>query len=120
MYKEGSFTFDMVPKDGPYKGFYDPSINWNGFKCPKFTYDQACRVLRDIVQINQADFIPGAIWGYSEREDFFFIAYPISRDYPYQDNLWIMKGEMIDNEGTPVKVYDIGSYGWSWILDDEE
>lgn len=116
---KGPITFDMIPIEGPYTGYYDPAVNWNGFLCPYFDKENSIRILKDTI-LNEGDNIPGSIWGYNEKDDFFFLAYPISDNYPFNDNLWIIKGQDIIFEGAPVRVYAIGSYGWCWVKGDLE
>lgn len=91
-----------IADEGPYEGFHNPQVNWNGFACPYLTKDGAAKLFAKI----QSD--PKNIIKFHEDRD----CYEIQFEQDESSDLWAGLDILVDGER--IHVYPIGYYCWTW------
>lgn len=110
-YKVGFFQLDN--EEQTYKGIFNPSEHWNGWKCPLFDYQTAKAIIDSQMTLDEC------IEHSCSRYD--FSEYPKGIIDKYEDGVQFFP--VVNFEG--VEYYAIGCMNWTWyevvienVLDD--
>ena len=110
---KAKFTLDMLPEG--YEGWTTGQL-WNGFATPSFDFETAKKILGDMVrEVLENNYEGVNKFEYDPKKDEFLI---YESNYP--DNVYRVPGEWVTLKkgAKPVKVYDVGSWAWTWSAEE--
>jgi hypothetical protein len=90
-----------------YKGIYQPSKYWNGWRCPLFDYETAKSIIESQMSLEDCDYYSCSYYELSQ--------YPKGIIDRHEDD--VMFFPVINFEG--VEYYSIGFMNWTWFKVDD-
>jgi hypothetical protein len=97
-------------------GYHDPTVNWNGFACPRFPRAEAEKVVAQINACGEELFGGSILRGYYDEErDAFVMPYDCS-ELGAQDAWWDVYEGVYDSD-LGITLYPLGAYEWVWTVD---
>ena len=105
---EYKFGFFQAGDDGiNYRGIYDPSKRWNGWKCPLFDYETAQSILKTQTSLEECKEYSCSYYELSE--------YPKGIIDKYEDGVMFFPVIIFES----VEYYAIGYMNWTWFKVDD-
>jgi hypothetical protein len=102
----GKFCIDDT---GPFDGYYDPNVYWNGWRCPYFTKEVALKVLEAFYQPYNIRYDKDKnIFSTLDMND-------CDEGVEYWDE-W--ESVSVTVNGKKMVLYPIGAFAWIWDLDE--
>jgi hypothetical protein len=99
-------VFTLEGLDGNFSGF-SRGETWNGWECPLFEQSEASHILEALANYD------GGAWSFISEEDAF----------GYIDNngdFESFSSHLVSYDGSIIKAYGIGAFGWCWIDAERE
>ncbi len=94
---------------------HNPSIRWNGWCCPYFTFDNALKLCEQLKKMKEMG-IGSAEMIYDQAADQFIYTDSDNGDDGETDKYG---HTLIDIDGTAIKAYSIGAWAWCWNEDPQ-
>lgn len=104
--KAASFTLDM--SNEIYKGYHDPSEDWNGWAVPYFTKEVGAKIIADLLAYDSKKhpYYTGTRW--DEKNEVFIIVSDGEPEIIRPEKMMLKSGEAL-------MLYPFGM-GWCWSV----